>query len=155
MRFLHPRQRYVAPSGGPPKTLVAALAFGSPTRVVAPSGAPPKATVAALACSSPAQTSVPWLCRGLHRRPHWLRSHAVPPPRAALRGPVGSSTEGPSGCTRMRLRFSGQRFVASSGAPPKVPVAALACGSPTRDSVSWPHAEFLTHPTAPQSKVSL
>eukprot|EP00959_Pyramimonas_sp_CCMP1952_P378249 7923506-Pyramimonas_sp.AAC.1 len=39
----------------------------------------------------------------LHRRPQWLRSRASPPPSTALRSPIGSSTEGPSGCTRMRL----------------------------------------------------
>eukprot|EP00959_Pyramimonas_sp_CCMP1952_P474109 9502889-Pyramimonas_sp.AAC.1 len=49
--------------------------------------------MAALACGSPAQGRVSRLDRELHRRPRWLHSHAVHPPRTALRGPVWSSIE--------------------------------------------------------------
>eukprot|EP00959_Pyramimonas_sp_CCMP1952_P411461 8622127-Pyramimonas_sp.AAC.1 len=40
--------------------------------------------------------------RKLHRMPQWRRSHAPAPPNTALPGPIGSSTEGPSGDVRMR-----------------------------------------------------
>eukprot|EP00959_Pyramimonas_sp_CCMP1952_P084554 1768645-Pyramimonas_sp.AAC.2 len=49
---------------------------------------------------------------GVHRRPQWQGSHASAPPSTAFRGPMGSSTEGPSGCIRMRLPHPGQRFAA-------------------------------------------
>eukprot|EP00959_Pyramimonas_sp_CCMP1952_P083381 1742613-Pyramimonas_sp.AAC.1 len=52
-------------------------------RFVAPRGAQPKAAVG----------------RG---------PHASPTPRTALRGPIGSSTEGPSGGARMRPPRPGQ-----------------------------------------------
>eukprot|EP00959_Pyramimonas_sp_CCMP1952_P261702 5472481-Pyramimonas_sp.AAC.1 len=39
-------------------------------------------------------------------------SHASPPPRTMFHGPIGSSTEGPAGAVRMRQRYPGQRFVA-------------------------------------------
>eukprot|EP00959_Pyramimonas_sp_CCMP1952_P159590 3338177-Pyramimonas_sp.AAC.1 len=38
---------------------------------------------------------------------------------AGIRGPIGSSIEGPSGAVRMRLPHPGQRFVAPYGAPPR------------------------------------
>ena len=68
--------------------------FGTPlTRFVAPSGGPEKE---------------------LHPRPHWPCSHAVPSPLRHTphedRGPVGSSTEGPSGSVHVRPRT---RFVAA------------------------------------------
>eukprot|EP00959_Pyramimonas_sp_CCMP1952_P101162 2116386-Pyramimonas_sp.AAC.1 len=44
--------------------------------------------------------------------PQWQSSQASPPPSTALRGPIGSSTEGPKGKVRMRLPRPGQRFVA-------------------------------------------
>eukprot|EP00959_Pyramimonas_sp_CCMP1952_P378958 7938069-Pyramimonas_sp.AAC.1 len=111
MRFPHPGQRFVAPSR-----------------------APPKAPAAALACCSPTQGNSSWPHRELHRRPQLRSSHAVPPPRAALRGLIGSPTEGLSGAVRLRFHHPGQRLVAPSGAPPKAQVAALACGSPTQGS---------------------
>eukprot|EP00959_Pyramimonas_sp_CCMP1952_P236334 4938828-Pyramimonas_sp.AAC.1 len=49
--------------------------------------------MAALAYGSPTQGRVSRLDRELHRRPRWLHSHAVPPPKTALRGPVWSSIE--------------------------------------------------------------
>eukprot|EP00959_Pyramimonas_sp_CCMP1952_P306064 6405073-Pyramimonas_sp.AAC.1 len=58
-------------------------------RFVAPSGVPPKVPVAPPACVShhPAQPFLP--------APHRA-------PSTALRGPIASSTEGPSGTARMR-----------------------------------------------------
>eukprot|EP00959_Pyramimonas_sp_CCMP1952_P301092 6299660-Pyramimonas_sp.AAC.1 len=56
-----------------------------------------------LACVSPTQHNFPWHHRELHRRPQCLYSHAPPPPSTAFRSPIGSSTEGRIGCTRMRL----------------------------------------------------
>eukprot|EP00959_Pyramimonas_sp_CCMP1952_P344920 7223721-Pyramimonas_sp.AAC.1 len=53
------------------------------------------------ACGSPTQCSVSWSHRELHRMPHWGCPHAVPPPREAFRGRIGSSTEGPGGGARM------------------------------------------------------
>eukprot|EP00959_Pyramimonas_sp_CCMP1952_P195768 4093137-Pyramimonas_sp.AAC.1 len=70
-------------------------------RFVAPQGAPPKAPVAQFACVSRAQNSASWPHGEPHRSPLWCSSHASPPPRTALRGPIGSSTEGPSGAVRM------------------------------------------------------
>ena len=71
-----------------------------------------------------------------------------------FRGPIGRSTEGPSG--RARMRFHAHvgapltRFVAPYRAPPKAPVAGLACGSPPMSAhasrVSWPHRELLRMP---------
>eukprot|EP00959_Pyramimonas_sp_CCMP1952_P281567 5885341-Pyramimonas_sp.AAC.1 len=40
----------------------------------------------------------------------------------------------------------GQRFVARSGASPKAPFAALARGPPTQDSATWPHRELQRRP---------
>eukprot|EP00959_Pyramimonas_sp_CCMP1952_P020072 423707-Pyramimonas_sp.AAC.1 len=51
----------------------------------------------------PTQVSATWPRREPHRRLQWLYSHAAPPPRTALRGPVESSTEDPGGCTRVRF----------------------------------------------------
>eukprot|EP00959_Pyramimonas_sp_CCMP1952_P123399 2579776-Pyramimonas_sp.AAC.1 len=45
-------------------------------------------------------------------------------------GPIGSSTEGPSGRVHMRLAHPVQRFVAPYGAPLEAPVTAAACVSP-------------------------
>eukprot|EP00959_Pyramimonas_sp_CCMP1952_P452507 9466699-Pyramimonas_sp.AAC.1 len=58
-------------------------------------GAPPKAPVGVPACAPPIQYSASWPHRELHVRLQWGRPHA--PPRTAFRGPVGSSTEGPTG----------------------------------------------------------
>eukprot|EP00959_Pyramimonas_sp_CCMP1952_P136520 2857005-Pyramimonas_sp.AAC.1 len=44
------------------------------------------------------------------RWPQWRCPHAFPPPSTALRGPTGSSKEGPSGGVRMRFPHSVQRF---------------------------------------------
>eukprot|EP00959_Pyramimonas_sp_CCMP1952_P174721 3651620-Pyramimonas_sp.AAC.1 len=73
MRFLHPGQRFVGPQGAPPK---------------APGGV-------RMRFPHPGQRFVAH--RELHRRPQWEWAHALPPPRAAFRGPIGSFTEGPSG----------------------------------------------------------
>eukprot|EP00959_Pyramimonas_sp_CCMP1952_P339091 7101363-Pyramimonas_sp.AAC.1 len=62
-------------------------------------------------------------------------------PTAALLGPIGSSTESPSGAVRMRLPHPVQRFVAPWGTPPKGPVAQFACVSPIQHRASWPHRE--------------
>eukprot|EP00959_Pyramimonas_sp_CCMP1952_P051192 1069918-Pyramimonas_sp.AAC.1 len=45
-----------------------------------------------------------------------------------LRGPIGSSKEGPSGTARLHhpRTHTFTRFAASEGAPPKTPVAAFA-----------------------------
>eukprot|EP00959_Pyramimonas_sp_CCMP1952_P213235 4461725-Pyramimonas_sp.AAC.1 len=42
----------------------------------------------------------------------------VSPNQHTLRGPMGSSTEGPSGGVHMRLPHPARRFVAPWGAPP-------------------------------------
>ena len=80
--------------------------FGTPlTRIVAPYGAPPKALAAGVACvtapilAHPSRGSRPH--REFHRRPQWHGLHASPLPSTALRGPIGNSTEGPSGSARM------------------------------------------------------
>eukprot|EP00959_Pyramimonas_sp_CCMP1952_P306174 6407620-Pyramimonas_sp.AAC.1 len=39
-----------------------------------------------------------------------------------------------------------QRFVAPHGAPPKGPMDALACSSPTQCSASWPQRELHRRP---------
>eukprot|EP00959_Pyramimonas_sp_CCMP1952_P265503 5551539-Pyramimonas_sp.AAC.1 len=65
-----------------------------------------------VACVHPSQYSALRLHRELHRRPQWRRSHASAPPSTAFRGPIGSSTGGPSGDVRMRLRHPLQCFVA-------------------------------------------
>ena len=52
------------------------------------------------------------LCRELHRRSQWRSPHASLTPSSALRGPIGSSTESPSGAARMRFPHPAQRFVA-------------------------------------------
>eukprot|EP00959_Pyramimonas_sp_CCMP1952_P243167 5083057-Pyramimonas_sp.AAC.1 len=50
-----------------------------------------------------------WPHRGLHRRPQRRGSHAVPLPFRRtphpVRGPIGSSTAGPSGGVRMQFHF--------------------------------------------------
>eukprot|EP00959_Pyramimonas_sp_CCMP1952_P368472 7718336-Pyramimonas_sp.AAC.1 len=76
-------------------------------RVVAPKGAPPKAPEATFARVRPIQYSIQW--------------------NATLRGPMRSSTEGPSGDVRMCLFLLVQRFVAPMGAPPQTPAATFAC----------------------------
>ena len=92
-----------------------------------------------------------WPHRELHRRPQWQGPHAVPPSFRrtphTVRGPIGSSTEGPSGRVRMQFQphfcASLTRFVAPLGAPPKAPVAASACFPTTHSAnpshASWPH----------------
>ena len=60
---------------------------------------------------------VSWPYRELHRRSQWRSPHAPLPPSTAFRGPIGSSTEGPSGGARMRLPRPGRRFVALIGTP--------------------------------------
>eukprot|EP00959_Pyramimonas_sp_CCMP1952_P055980 1169522-Pyramimonas_sp.AAC.1 len=57
---------------------------------VAPQGATPKAPVAGPACVTATDYGIP--------------HHTV-------RVPIGSPTEGPTGCVRMRHRHPGQRFV--------------------------------------------
>eukprot|EP00959_Pyramimonas_sp_CCMP1952_P371083 7771226-Pyramimonas_sp.AAC.1 len=42
----------------------------------------------------------------------------------------------------MRFPPPAQRFVAPEGAPPKVPVAKSACGSPTQYTALWPQREL-------------
>merc|ERR1712091_825586 len=130
--------------------------FGPPlTRFVAPQGAPPRAPVGAFACGTipisahPSHVSSPH--RELHRGLQWVRSHAVPSPFRptphTFRRPTGSSTEGSSGCVRMRYHphFGPPltRFVAPQGAPPRAPVGAFACGtipiSAHPSHVSSPH----------------
>eukprot|EP00959_Pyramimonas_sp_CCMP1952_P103165 2157689-Pyramimonas_sp.AAC.1 len=60
-----------------------------------------------------------------------MHSHAAPPPStAALRGPIGGPTEGPSGAARMRHPHPVQRHVAPQTAPPNAPVAPPACVTP-------------------------
>ena len=75
---------------------------------VAPQGAPPKAPVAGFACMT---------------RPFWHTPHT-------FRGPIGSSTQGPSGGTRIaappHLGAPLTRFVAPKGAPPKAPAVGFA-----------------------------
>eukprot|EP00959_Pyramimonas_sp_CCMP1952_P353869 7414120-Pyramimonas_sp.AAC.1 len=88
--FGAPFIRFACPKGAPAKAPVAAPAcsstrhFGAPLRrFVVPFGAPLKASLAAPACGSipiPVHPSdVSWPPRELHRRPQWLRPHAVPP----------------------------------------------------------------------------
>eukprot|EP00959_Pyramimonas_sp_CCMP1952_P077938 1629118-Pyramimonas_sp.AAC.1 len=89
MRFVRPVQRFVAPQRVPPKVPVAELVRGS--------------------C---AQYTVSWPHREFYRRYERRNSHAVPAPSAALRGLIGSCTEGSSGGTRMRFLRTVQRFVA-------------------------------------------
>eukprot|EP00959_Pyramimonas_sp_CCMP1952_P155935 3261397-Pyramimonas_sp.AAC.1 len=48
------------------------------------------------------QYSVSWPHRELHLRPQWGWPRASATPSAAFRGPIGSSTEGPSGGGHMR-----------------------------------------------------
>ena len=93
--FGTPFTRFVAPQGASQKAPVVVFAcvrathFSTPlTRFVAPLGAPPKAPVAMFAC-------VP----ASHRPPVLGHPHED-------RGPIGSSTEGPSGYVRMRPRPS-------------------------------------------------
>eukprot|EP00959_Pyramimonas_sp_CCMP1952_P094139 1969312-Pyramimonas_sp.AAC.1 len=62
--------------------------------------------------------------------------------RPGQRFVAGSSTEDLGGCIRMRFPCPGPRFPAQSAGPPKAPMAALAYGSPTQDSVSWTHGEL-------------
>eukprot|EP00959_Pyramimonas_sp_CCMP1952_P105585 2207636-Pyramimonas_sp.AAC.1 len=59
---------------------------------------------------SPIRYSVWWPHRELHRRPSGKVHMRFPP---HVRGPMGSSTEGPSVTVRMRLPHLVQRFVAS------------------------------------------
>eukprot|EP00959_Pyramimonas_sp_CCMP1952_P444163 9298977-Pyramimonas_sp.AAC.1 len=59
--------------------------------------------MAKLACGSCTQCSVWCLHRKLHEWPQWQNSHAVPSPGTALRGPIGNSTERPTGGTRTRF----------------------------------------------------
>eukprot|EP00959_Pyramimonas_sp_CCMP1952_P055196 1153800-Pyramimonas_sp.AAC.1 len=77
-------------------------------------GGPPKVPVAPPACvrHHPAQS----LFLAFHR------------PSTALRGPMGGSTEGPSGTARMR--------------PPPPSTARAPCASPTQYNAPWPHREF-------------
>eukprot|EP00959_Pyramimonas_sp_CCMP1952_P211957 4435517-Pyramimonas_sp.AAC.1 len=51
------------------------------------------------------------------------------PPSTAFRGPIGSSTEGPSGCAHMRPwpSSTGFRGPIGSSTPPKAPVAVPTC----------------------------
>eukprot|EP00959_Pyramimonas_sp_CCMP1952_P158613 3317769-Pyramimonas_sp.AAC.1 len=53
-------------------------------RFVAPSGAPPKAPVAVSTCASPTQHSASWFQRELHIRRQWRCPHASPPPSTGL-----------------------------------------------------------------------
>ena len=86
---------------------------GTPiTRFVAPQRAPPKVPVAELAWrhrpifAHPSHVS--WPHRELHRRPQWQGPHGATAPfwhtPHTARGPIGSSTEGPSGGVRTRSR---------------------------------------------------
>eukprot|EP00959_Pyramimonas_sp_CCMP1952_P299048 6255236-Pyramimonas_sp.AAC.1 len=71
---LHRRRQWLGSHGAPPH-------FGGPlTRLVAPQGTPPKAPVVGFA----------WCPAPLRHGPH------------TFRGPKGSSTEGASGCGRLR-----------------------------------------------------
>eukprot|EP00959_Pyramimonas_sp_CCMP1952_P126924 2654517-Pyramimonas_sp.AAC.1 len=63
-------------------------------------------------CVLPTQYSASWPHRELHRRLQCHRPLASPPLSTALRGPMGSSTEGPSTTVHMRPAPSVQRFVA-------------------------------------------
>eukprot|EP00959_Pyramimonas_sp_CCMP1952_P356348 7462828-Pyramimonas_sp.AAC.1 len=60
--------------------------------------------MAVFACVPPAQDSALWPHRELHRRPQWRCSHAFPPPSAAFRGLIGSSTECPMATFAWRPR---------------------------------------------------
>eukprot|EP00959_Pyramimonas_sp_CCMP1952_P178718 3735643-Pyramimonas_sp.AAC.1 len=55
-----------------------------------------------LACAPPTQCSVSWPHKDLHRRDRCYRPRAYPPPSTAFRGPIRSSTDGPSATARMR-----------------------------------------------------
>eukprot|EP00959_Pyramimonas_sp_CCMP1952_P233789 4885615-Pyramimonas_sp.AAC.1 len=103
----------VAPQGTPLKALVAGSACVTATHESVSwslMGAPPKAPMAPFACVSPTRDSVSWPNKELHRRPQWHRSHAFLLPGTALRDPIRSSTEGPTGAVRMRFPRLGQRF---------------------------------------------
>eukprot|EP00959_Pyramimonas_sp_CCMP1952_P340497 7131848-Pyramimonas_sp.AAC.1 len=77
-------------------------------------------------CVSRTQYSASWSHGELHRRPQWHRPHASPESSTAPRGPMGDSTEGPSGTVRMRLPHPVQRFLAPWGAPPNtIPTIAV------------------------------
>eukprot|EP00959_Pyramimonas_sp_CCMP1952_P112378 2349720-Pyramimonas_sp.AAC.1 len=58
--------------------------------------------MAPTACGTPIRYSALWPHRELRRRHQWNRPHAPPPHSTALCGPIGSSTESPSGAARMR-----------------------------------------------------
>ena len=128
--FATPLTRFVAPYGAPPRAPVAGSAgsstyasayphiphtfcvhIGAPPKAPMTRSATPKTPVAARACSSISAHSshVSWPHWELHRRPQWQRPHAVPPSfRHTLhtfRGPIGSSTEGPSGSARVQFHF--------------------------------------------------
>merc|ERR1711870_168799 len=109
------------------------------THFLAPWGAPQKAPVAKFVCGTcfvlAHPSHISWPHGELHRRPQWQSSYVV---RASfLRtphtfpGPMGSSTEGPSGKVRMWyvLRFCAPltHFLAPWGAPQKAPVAKFVC----------------------------
>eukprot|EP00959_Pyramimonas_sp_CCMP1952_P118485 2477422-Pyramimonas_sp.AAC.1 len=59
--------------------------------------------MAVSASASHTQVNASWPHGELNRRLQWRCPRAFPPPSTAPRGPIGSSTEGSSGCVRMRL----------------------------------------------------
>eukprot|EP00959_Pyramimonas_sp_CCMP1952_P087958 1840434-Pyramimonas_sp.AAC.1 len=65
-------------------------------RFVAPSGAPPRVRRGPPKCVRHTQCSISLSHRGLQPRCEWDRPHASATPSAALRGSIGSSTEGHS-----------------------------------------------------------
>eukprot|EP00959_Pyramimonas_sp_CCMP1952_P303575 6352897-Pyramimonas_sp.AAC.1 len=69
---------------------------------------------------SPIQCSFLWPRRKLHQRPQCYRPHASSTPNTALRGPIGSFTEGLCAIARRR--------------------------PPTQYSASWPHTELHRRP---------
>eukprot|EP00959_Pyramimonas_sp_CCMP1952_P058198 1214957-Pyramimonas_sp.AAC.1 len=64
-------------------------------RFVAPQGSPPKAPVAVFACVAPNQCSVSWHPR--EPKAPLAVFACVSPTHHNVYGPIGSSTEGPSG----------------------------------------------------------
>eukprot|EP00959_Pyramimonas_sp_CCMP1952_P002153 44244-Pyramimonas_sp.AAC.1 len=65
---------------------------------------------------------VSWPYRELDLRPQWGWPHASVTPSTAPRGPIGSSTQGPSVGGHMRPPRPAQRSVALQEAPPKASV---------------------------------
>ena len=106
-----------------------------------------------LACGSLAQGNVSWPQREPHRRPQWGCPHASPPPIPAHPSHVSWPQREPhrrpqwqgSHAWRANVGTPLTRFVCPQGAPPKAPVAGLACvtapilAHPSHGA--WPHSE--------------